>query len=162
MKKITYFLFALTILLTACEGDQGPPGLNGFNGETAPAFEVTRSFNSPNYDANVAFGFDVYPDEVVLVYILWETLDDGTQVWRQMPQTVIFEDGNDLVYNFDFTQFDVQLFLDGSNLDILDSVWTQNQRFRIIVIPTTNYNRADYSDIETVMSMYGIEEFEQR
>ena len=159
MKKITYFLFALTILLTACEGDQGPPGLNG---ETAPAFEVTRSFNAPNYEANVAFGFDVYPDEVVLVYILWETLDDGTQIWRQMPQTVIFEDGNDLVYNFDFTQFDVLLFLDGSNLDILDSVWTQNQRFRIIVIPTTNYNRADYSDIETVMSMYGIEEFEQR
>ncbi|WP_405571707.1 hypothetical protein [Winogradskyella sp. Asnod2-B02-A] len=162
MKKITYFLFALTILLTSCEGDQGPRGFDGNDGETAPAFEVTRSFNAPNYDANVVFGFDVYPDEVVLVYILWDTLDDGTKIWRQMPQTVIFEDGNDLVYNFDFTQFDVQLFLDGSNLEILDSVWTQNQIFRIIVIPTTNYNRVDYSDIEAVMSTYGIEEFQQR
>ncbi|WP_439151850.1 hypothetical protein [Winogradskyella sp.] len=162
MKRILSFISVFALLLTACEGDPGPPGLdglNGLNGETAPAFEVTRDFNFPDYNASVIFDFEVFSSEVVLVYILWDTTDNGTQIWRLVPQTVIFEDGNDLVYNYDFTQFDVQLFLEGSDLDNLDSVWTQNQRFRIIVIPTTDYGRLDLSDIEAVMDAHNITEF---
>ncbi|MGJ8550368.1 hypothetical protein [Winogradskyella wichelsiae] len=48
MKKITYLLFALTLLLTSCEGDQGPQGPQGFDGESAIAFEMSGSFNSGN------------------------------------------------------------------------------------------------------------------
>jgi hypothetical protein len=165
MKRILSLITVFTLLFTACEGDPGPPGPpgpRGFDGESAPAIEVTRSFNAPNYDAEVIFDFEVFSSEVALVYLRWEVLDNGVEIWRLIPQTIIFEDGNDLVYNFDFTQFDVRLFLEGSDLNNLDPIWTQNQRFRIVVIPTTDYGRVDLSDIDAVMEMYGITEFEQR
>ena len=96
-----------------------------------------------------------------MVYILWDTIN-GQDVWRLVPQTVIFDDGNDLVYNFDFTQDDVRFFLEGSDLDNLDSVYTQNQVFRVVVVPADNVGRINYSDIDTVIELYNIESFPRR
>ncbi len=174
MRKITYVFLALSFLFAACEGPQGPPGFDGFDGLDgqdgesigASAFEIENvDFNSDNdYFVTEAYGpnFNLGPTDITLVYILWETLDDGTEVWRLLPQTVIFDDGNDLVYNFDFTQLDVSFFLEGSDLDNLDPVWTQDQVFRVVVIPANNVGRVDYSDINTVIELYNIESFPKR
>ncbi|TCK69015.1 hypothetical protein DFQ05_0526 [Winogradskyella wandonensis] len=170
MKRILTLITAFTLVFTACEGPQGPPGFDGFDGQDGrdgiaipPSFEIVVDFNAANnYEYVEAYGFDVSQTDITLVYILWDTLDDGTEIWRLMPQTVIFEDGNDLVYNFDFTLFDVRFFLEGSDLDGLANVWTQDQVFRVVVIPANNVGRADYSDINSVIETYNIESFPRR
>ncbi|TDU39879.1 hypothetical protein BXY82_1914 [Gelidibacter sediminis] len=165
MKKIASLLFVLAISLTACTGDQGPPGPPGppgFDGAdggivTASAFEIDVNFNAANnYSFTENYGFEVLVSDVTLVYILWET-SNGVDIWRMLPQTVRFDDG-DLVYNFDFTQTDVRFFLDGTtDFSKLSSDWTQNQVFRVVVVPADNIDGVDVSDINLVMQAAQIE-----
>ena len=167
MKKLTYLLFAISFLFTACEGDPGPPGPPGFDGQdggliVASAFEIELDFNaSNNYQFIEPYGFDVFPFDVTLVYILWDSAN-GQDIWRLLPQTVAFNDG-DLIYNYDFTQDDVSFFLDGTtNFATLDPVWTDGQVFRVVVIPADNVGRIDINDFEAVTQFYGIENFPRR
>ena len=168
MKKLLSLVTVFALLFVACEGPQGPPGLNGLNGfdgldgQPASAFEIVLDFNAPNYEVVESYGFNVSSSTSTLVYILWETLSDGTEIWRQLPQTVIFNNGDDLVYNFDFTQLDVRFFLEGSNLNALGPEWTQAQTFRVVVVPTINVGRVDVSDYNAVVNYFGITEFEKR
>ncbi|RNC87075.1 MAG: hypothetical protein ED556_06530 [Winogradskyella sp.] len=167
MKRILTLITVFGLLFTACEGPQGPPGFDGFDGQdgaiiASSAFEIVVDFNAANnFEFIEPYGFDVFPTDVTLVYILWDTIN-GQDVWRLMPQTIIFQDGNDLVYNFDFTQLDVRFFLEGSDLDNLDDVWTQDQVFRVVVVPADNVGRVDYSDINNVMELYNIDSFPRR
>ncbi|BAO77632.1 hypothetical protein [Winogradskyella sp. PG-2] len=167
MKKIVSFLTVFALLLTACEGPQGPPGFDGFDGLdgeiiASSAFEIELDFiEADNYEFIEAYGFDVLPTDVTLVYILWETLN-GQDVWRLVPQTVQFNDGN-LVYNYDFTQTDVRFFLDGTtDFTTLDDAFTLAQVFRVVVVPADNVGRTDITDINNVISKYNIESFPKR
>lgn len=175
MKRILTLISVFALLFTACEGDQGPPGFDGQDGAiiASSSFEIENVDFNPSgnfendYRVRELYGFNVLPTDVTLVYILWENRD-GQDVWRLVPQTVIFDDGNDLVYNFDFTQTYVDFFLEGSNLGILDDVWTQNQVFRVVVVPAdnvgrgVNVNHVDYSDLDAVIEFYNITEFPKR
>jgi hypothetical protein len=167
MKKILSFITVFTLLLTSCEGPQGPPGFDGFDGQdgeiiASSAFEIELDFTeADNYEFIEAYGFEVLPTDVTLVYVLWETLN-GQDVWRLVPQTVQFDDGN-LTYNYDFTQTDVRLFLEGStDFTLLDDAFTLNQVFRVVVIPADNVGRIDYSNLETVSAQYNITDFPRR
>lgn len=167
MKRILSLVTVFTLLLTACEGPQGPPGfdgLNGLDGEiiASSAFEIVLDFTEDNnYEFIEAYGFQVLPTDVTLVYILWETIN-GQDVWRLMPQTVEFEDGN-LVYNYDFTQTDVRFFLDGStNFSTLDNVFTRNQVFRVVVVPADNVGRLDISNFDLVRQEFNIIDIPKR
>ena len=167
MKRILSLITVFTLLLTACEGPQGPPGfdgLNGLDGEiiASSAFEIVLDFTEDNnYEFIEAYGFQVLPTDVTLVYILWETIN-GQDVWRLMPQTVEFEDGN-LVYNYDFTQTDVRFFLDGStNFSTLDNVFTRNQVFRVVVVPADNVGRLDISNFDLVRQEFNIIDIPKR
>ena len=164
MKRIISLIALFTLLFTACEGPPGPPGITGPPGQSlaSTAFEIEIDFVAPNYSFVEPYGFEVLPTDVTLVYVLWETLDNGAEVWRLTPQTVIFDTGDDLVYNYDFTQTDVRFFLEGSNLAGLGPEWTTNQVFRVVVIPADNVGRVDYSDLNTVMQTYGITKFEKK
>jgi len=171
MRKITYIFLALTFLFTACEGPQGPPGFDGFDGFdgqdggliVSSAFEIVVDFNNENdFEFIEAYGFEVFPSDVTLVYILWDTLD-GQDIWRLMPQNVYFDDGSVLTYNFDFTQEDVRFFLDGTaDLPTLDDVWTQGQVFRVVVVPADNVDGIDTSNLNLIMEANNIETFEVR
>lgn len=164
MKRILSFISVFTLLLTSCEGPQGPPGFDGRDGAiiASSAFEIILDFNEANdYEFIEAYGFDVFPTDVTLVYVLWETIN-GQDIWRLMPQTVQFDDG-DLVYNYDFTQSDVRFFLDGTtDFLLLDDAYTQNQVFRVVVVPADNVGRIDYSNLEAIMTFYDIKEFAKR
>ncbi|MFT5243304.1 MAG: hypothetical protein ACI8QQ_001234 [Psychroserpens sp.] len=167
MKRILTFISVFTLLLTGCQGNQGPPGYDGFDGQdggvfVASAFEIVIDFNeSEGYEFIEPYGFDVFPSDVTLVYIEWET-DNGDPIWRLLTQTEYFEDGV-LVYNFDFTQQDVRFFLDGTvDLNSLDSVWTQNQAFRVVVIPADNVDGLDISNLNLIMQVGAIDNFEIR
>ena len=165
MKKLVILFISMSfIVLSSCEGDQGPPGPQGLNGGiiTSSAFEIEVDFNAGNnYQFTEPYGFQVYPTDVTLVYVLWETVN-GQDVWRLLPQTVEFTDGT-LVYNFDFTRNDVRFFLDGTtNFATLDNSYTQNQVFRVVVVPADNVDGLDLTNLNDVMRYNNIEAFEKK
>ncbi len=163
VNKIGSFLLML-FLFSACEGPTGPPGPPGDDGAVlvANAFEIEVDFNAGNgYRILEDYGFEVFPFDVTLVYILWEQ-DNGTDIWRLLPQVLEFPEGQ-LQYNYDFTQTDVSIFLDGTiNFNILGSEWTQDQVFRVVVIPADNVGQVNINSLEEVMKAGRIVEFEKK
>lgn len=98
---------------------------------------------------------------MTLVYVLWETADEQ-DVWRLLPQQVYLETGI-LAYNYDFTELDVRFFLEGTiDLDSLDASWTQNQIFRVVVVPADNIDGVDLTNIDAVMQANNIHAFEKK
>lgn len=160
MRKLLMWAMTISILaVQGCEGPMGPQGPQGQDGGiiTSSAFELEVNFtNDDNYEITESYGFDVFPSDITLVYILWET--DGKDIWRLLPQSVFFDDGV-LQYNYDFTDVDVRIFLEGNiNLGTLDASWLQNQVFRVVVVPADNVGRLDYSDYEGVTRMLGLKD----
>jgi len=135
MRRTISILALFSVLLTTCEGVPGPPGLNG-GLIVADAISVSNvNFTAPYFEIIVDFE-PVYSDEVILVYRRW-----GNNTWRLLPQTIFFDDGNELDYNFDFTQNKLSIFLDSTlDLNTLSAEWTQNQTFRVVIIPAENIN----------------------
>lgn len=160
MKKLLSILFVTAALfITSCEGPMGPPGLpgkDGLDGDSfiGSVFEIQGDFLPDNeYKLYFPFpnDFEIYDTDVVLVYILWEQVD-GLDVWRLLPQTVIYPEGL-LQYNFDYTVGDVQIFMDGT---IPQEEWlpgeTLEQIFRIAVLPAdfTALKSVDINDFEAI------------
>jgi hypothetical protein len=165
MKRISLLLLIGGIsFFQACVGPIGPPGPVGPQGPqgqpgvniVAEVFEVDANFTAQNeYQEVWEFRPPIFNSDVVMVYIRWG-LESGNTLWRALPQTVLFEEGM-LIYNFDFTRADFSIFLQ-SNFDpsILDSSWTRNQKFRIVVIPGEfSGARLDLSDYNAVMEYLG-------
>lgn len=154
MKTLTGILLLLAMaFLPACEGEPGPPGMDGMNGESflGSVFRIDGDFTSENnYSLYFKFpqSLTVYESDVVLVYILWEQAEDNTgeplDVWRLLPQTVVLDEGV-LQYNYDHTFLDVQIFLDGTvDFSTLLVGEAMDQVFRIVVLP------ADYAISQTL------------
>lgn len=165
MKKV-YILFIVisSVFIVSCEGPQGPPGIPGRDGGliVSQAFEIELDFNNANnFEYIEPYGFQVFPTDVTLVYILWEVIN-GQEIWRLLPQQVEFVNGT-LTYNYDFTQEDVRFFLDGTvDFNTLDPSWTQNQVFRVVVVPADNVGKQNYSDINAVMEAFNIKNIDMR
>ncbi|MBX2913723.1 MAG: hypothetical protein KF856_00490 [Cyclobacteriaceae bacterium] len=151
MKKLM-FLLVLTVAV-ACEGPEGPMGPPGDDGEiiASKAFEIEVDFTAANNYAHLEeYGFNVLASDVTLVYALWGT-QNGKDIWRLLPQQVFFEEGL-LQYNFDFTNVDVNIFLDATfPLSALRTEWTNDQVFRVVVVPADMVGRPNYADYEATM-----------
>lgn len=144
MKKILSLL-SFVVVLSACTGDTGPAGPPGPQGPPGDGesiigsvFEAEVDFTSPDYSVFVEIpsSIEVFESDVIMVYLL-ETVDEdsGADVWSPLPQTFFLEDGQ-LQYNFNHTDFDVNIYLQGNvNLDNLGTEFTNNQIFRIAVLP---------------------------
>lgn len=165
MKKLFTVLLS-SIVLFSCEGPQGIPGTDGqdgLNGEEAYVFEYSLSFTSPDYVAllELPSDFTLLDSDVMLAYLLWDILDDGTEIWRSVPQSLFITDGI-LHYNFDFTKYDATLFLDGTiDLDGLGADYTDNWIARIVVVPGLFENGrsvVDISDYHAVIDYYNLSE----
>lgn len=151
------FTSVLAILFFACEGPPGPPGFDGFDGRdgrdglngldgvniTSTVLEIQGTFSpANNYSLFYEFpqNVEVFESDLVLVYLLWESIEDTNggapiDVWRLMPQTRIIDQGL-LQYNYDHTFLDVSVFLEADfNLDNLPAGDTDNQVFRIAIVP---------------------------
>ncbi|MDD2986300.1 hypothetical protein [Flavobacterium sp.] len=158
MKKITLILVLIgMITLQGCTIEEN----SGYDNDTfSKVFEVTRSFSPQNdFSSLITFNPPIFSSDVVLVYILWDVQNDGTPVWRLMPQTVQLFEG-DLQYNYDFTRFDVNLFISSLDFDVafIDPVWTQNQTFRIVLVPASFGGKMDYTNYENVMQKLKLSE----
>lgn len=177
MKKIFTYLTLSLFIFTSCskegprgpegpEGPQGPPGSDGLIGIV---FDVQGDFTSDNdYSLLVDYADhtseEVFESDVVLVYL--RTGEDGTAdgepvyVWRLLPQTFYVDNGT-VLYNFDYTFFDVNIFLD-SNLDLgtLGAEFTDDQVFRIAIVPANfaSSQGVDVSNYNEVMSALQFQE----
>lgn len=169
MKTITgiILVFALAVL-ASCDGVPGPPGRDGYDGQDGQdgesllgsVFEIEGDFTSQN-DYTLYFEFPssitVYESDVVLVYILWEEVEDNygewLDVWRLLPQTVVLDEGV-LQYNYDHTFADVQVFLEGTiDFNTLLASEALDQIFRIVVLPAdfVAQKSLDVSDYNMMM-----------
>ena len=138
MKKIFLLLtVAITAGLQSCSVPEGPPGQQGQPGYNVEAevFEVTTTFSQSNGFAKlVTLNPPILSSDMVLVYRLYGA-SGGSDLWRLLPQTVYVAQGN-FDYNYDFTKNDINIFLDASfDLNTLALAWTQNQTFRVVIIP---------------------------
>lgn len=172
MKKITTaLLFTIALVFVSCEGPEGPPGPPGFDGQDGldgvnilgSVLEIEGDFTPAN-DYSIFYEFpqtvEVFESDIVLVYLLWEVTDDDTAVWRLLPQTRILQQGL-LQYNFDHTYFDVSIFLESDfDLGTLPAGDTDNQVFRIAILPAEFAQGAklDLSDIHAVMGSLNVSE----
>jgi hypothetical protein len=162
MKKILLVLMITGfVALQSCEGPQGPPGLDGIDGTNivSEVFEQTVNFTQANnYEEVFNFTPPIFPSDVVLVFLEWETQNNNT-IWRALPQTIFLDEGL-LIYNFDFSRQDFRLFLDTTfEPSLLSSDWTRNQKFRIVIVPGEFANaRIDFSDYESVIKLLGTKE----
>ena len=140
MKKLSLILSVLFIV--SCQGDPGPVGPVGPEGPAGPvgqAFEVEANFDGSNEYTQffeIPSNIEVLESDIVAVYLLWEVDENtGNDVWQPLPVSVFFDDG-ELQYAFDHTVTDVKLFLTGdTNLGTVGDSYTQNQIFRVAVLP---------------------------
>ncbi|MFV8368059.1 hypothetical protein [Flavobacterium sp. LB2R40] len=149
MKKITLFLVFIGMMaLQSCEVNETVD-----NDTISEVFEITTSFNSNNnYSKLVSFDPPIYSSDAVLVYHLYDTVN-GEDVWKLMPQTYYFNDGGELDFNFDYSKFSVNIFLTANfNLNTLPASWTQDQTFRIVIIPASFSTTVNKNNLDAVMS----------
>lgn len=163
MKKITLLLaFIGTIMLNSCTVNEvvdRPPYDD--NDTIAEVFEVTTSFGpNNNFSRLVTFNPPIYNSDVVLVYHLVAVVN-GADVWKIMPETYYFNDGTlDYKFDFDFTKYDVNLYIDGYDLISLPPQIVSNQTFRIVIVPGafSRKNVSEYKDYNATIKMLGIDD----
>jgi len=166
MKRI--FLLLAIVGMTAfqsCSDDDTADQIDTDTDTIGLVFDVTASFNSAG---EIVFPFEageVYPGDGVLIYWMESV---GAPVWRPVPQTLYFEDGAFLTYNYEFTRARAKIFADSDlNLATL-SDYMIDQTFRIIVVPgadpiqvngrVASQPKVDFNDYEAVAKAYGIKE----
>jgi hypothetical protein len=160
MKKISLLLaFIGMISLQSCTNNDDD---NYIDYDTiSEVFEVTRSFNSGNnYSSLIIFPHTIFPSDMVLAYRL-DAVVNGTDVWKLMPQTYYFNNGTlDFRYDFDFTQYDINIFMEGFDLATVSTNYRNNQVFRVVIIPANFINKTaiNYQDYNAVIKALKINE----
>ena len=167
MKKLSILLFVFGMISLSCqEGPPGPEGipgrdgLDGLDGQEGFVFEYQFSFTAPDYSIllDLPENFVMLDSDVTLVYFLWD-VSDGVEIWRALPQTLYFQDGI-LSYNYDFTKFDVNLFLDGTvDFNGLGADLTDNWIARVVVVPAQFVNgrtSIDFSNYDEVKEFFDL------
>ncbi|WKK86593.2 collagen-like protein [Marivirga arenosa] len=182
MKNLFYIIFALGFLfLGSCTfngqdgapgpqgpaGPRGPAGQDGQDGQEAFVFEYELiTFSASNeYSVFLDFpgDFVMLDSDVAHVYFLYGQTEEGDNIWRALPQTEFTKFGT-LIYNYDFTIFDVNLFLDANfNLNELGASYTDDWIARVVVVPGQFTNgrvadSVDFTNYHEVIEYYGLSE----
>ena len=161
MKKITLVLaFIGMITLQSCTVNED--NVNGIDNDTiGEVFEYTNVNFLPNsYTVVLNYPHTIYSSDMVLVYRLSDVFQ-GENVWKLLPETYYFNDGTlDYRYDFNFTRFDAEVYLEGYDLGGLSADVRLNQRLRVVVIPAAfgKNGTIDYSDYNSVINAYNIDE----
>ncbi|MCK5469750.1 MAG: collagen-like protein [Cyclobacteriaceae bacterium] len=147
-------------------GPQGNDGPIGQKGDSGFVFEYDQiNFTAPDYEVFLPFpdDFESLSSDVALVYLLWDVVKvDGvdTEVWRQIPQTILTNEGI-LQYNFDFSLADVRLFMDADfDLALLGALDTDDWIARVVIVPGDFWSSArlmpgeiQYNDLKEMLGL---------
>lgn len=155
MKKIFLLLSIVSVFgLTACSNDD-----DYVDHDTFPEVFDTQLINfipsGPNrYSVVVPLQPNILNSDVVLVYR--RTNDDGFTVWQPIPRTIFLPNGTnpdlEVDYDFNFTTTDVLLYMTGTvDLATVPQL-TQNQVFRIVLVPGFIAKNLDTNNYDAVMS----------
>lgn len=160
MKKIFLLLAVVAgIGFASCEGPEGPPGPTGYSAESE-VFEI-RNVNFINdgignygiiYDLNPA----ILDSDMILIYRLSGVTNSGLDIWESIPKTIYFDNGEELDYNFDFTTNDISIYLGYTDSSVLIPDLTQNQIFRVVIVPgylTNKVENTDYNSVKEVLKI---------
>ncbi len=162
MKKLFTLMLCSAFILTSCgdDGPPGPPGEDGINilGQT---FEFDVNFTYfPEENLHSAFlPFPpAEPSDGVLVYRM--AIIQNVETWSLIPQNFFLTQGI-IQYVFTHTNQDVELIIDGNfDLSTLNSGFTQNQVFRVIIVPSdfaTTFG-GDVNNMEAVLRSLNIKD----
>lgn len=157
MKKFTLILaFIGMITLQSCNTN------NDIDNDTiAEVFEYSNVDFLPNdYSVVLEYPHPIFDSDMVLVYRLSGSFQ-GELIWKPLPETYYFDDGTlDLRYDFDFTRFDAQVYMEGFDLAGVSSTYRLNQRLRVLVIPAYfgKTSSVDLNDYNAVVKAYNIDE----
>lgn len=161
MKKILS-LFAIVGLMafSSCSDD------NDIDNDTiSEVIEVNGyNFTSNNgYRIRYDLTPEIYPGDMVLVYRL-VAVEDGVKVWNALPESAYDSNGAfDFSYNFEFSRYDVDIFMLGYDLNSVVTNLRLNQTFRIVIIPGTGNNLTskksiNLNDYNAVIKAYNIDD----
>lgn len=161
MKKITLILaFIGMITLQSCTVNED--NVNGIDNDTiSEVFEYTNVNFLPNsYTVVLNFPHTIYSSDMVLVYRLSDVFQ-GEDVWKLLPETYYFNDGTlDFRYDYNFTRYDAEVYMEGYDLAGLSSAVRLNQVLRVVVIPAAfgKNGNINYNDYKSVVNAYNIDE----
>jgi hypothetical protein len=170
MKKILLlFSVAGMLSLSGCNNDDNFDNGNGYDQDTvAEVFEtIPLTFTAAGeYRSVVTLDPQLLEADMVLVYRLTDDPDTTLDVWELIPRTVYDAGGvlgAEIDYDYNFTQQDILLYM-GSNANLADfPAYTQNQIFRVVIIPgyASNFRTAkpdmnEFKDYNAVIKKYGI------
>ena len=156
MKKIIFTLSFIAILaFQGCTGPEGPRGANGQDGLLSIVYETPYiSFTSTgSFSYLYTFPAVIYDSDHVLVYRLVSSINN-VDLWDPLPKTYYQANGTrDFSFEFNFTKTDVEIYLDGNNLQTITDPYRLNQIFRIVVVPgkfgkqVKNLDNLDYNTL---------------
>jgi len=161
MKKITLVLaFIGMITLQSCNNDTTANAID--NDTISEVFEYSNVNFFPNsYSVVLTYPHPIYASDMVLVYRLSGNYQ-GEDVWKLLPETYYFADGTlDLRYDFDFTRFDTQVYMEGYDLPAVSSAYRLNQVFRVVIVPGYFGNKQstlNFNDYNAVVQALHIDE----
>lgn len=163
MKKLLALMLLSTIIFTSCEGPAGPPGPPGEDGIyiVGETYEYDVNFtyfpDENLYSAFLEFAA-VEPSDGILVYRM--AIIDNVETWSLIPQNFFLPQGI-IQYVYTHTNVDVELIIDGNfDLSNLANQYTQNQVFRVIVVPSDYVatSGVDVGNMEAVLKSLKIED----
>jgi hypothetical protein len=79
--------------------------------------------------------------------------NSGPDVWKLLPETYYFNDGSlDFGYDYNYTNYDVNVYMIGNNLQTVSDQYRFNQVLRIVIVPASYASSIDKNNFEGVMS----------
>lgn len=164
MKKISTLLAIVgMIVISSCEGPQGPPGFDGLNGQDGLIAEV---FELKNVDLEFVT-FDeysifqtltpqIFASDVILIYRMTGTIDSSTPIWQLIPRTLFLTDNREVDYDFDFSKEDFTIYVRGTYDLSLTPQYTNDQTFRIVIVPgdfSASINKNNYAEVMAALNI---------
>ncbi|WP_370898662.1 hypothetical protein [Chryseobacterium gossypii] len=166
MKKILPILLLAFVGLFIYSCDDDDNGNYVDHDTFSVAYDITPTFSKVNsnlYEYNDAFNTPLEQSDVVLVYLQTGLTNNNSPIWKLLPYTYYVNNPNndEVDYAFDFSRYDIAINVNSTstlNLDTNSTYYT-NKRFRVIIVPaSTGTSKMNYSDYNSVIKFYNIDE----
>lgn len=160
MKKIiTLFAIVGLLSLQSCTVND-TNDTNYVDSDTiSEVFEVKRSFTTSNgFSTIISLDPAIYASDVILVYRLSGTFN-GNDVWKLLPETFYFDNGTlDFGYRFDFTKYDINVYLVGNDKQLIAPEFRTDQILRVVIVPGSFSTLIDKENYNEVIGALNIKE----